>query len=103
MAASYFIMQQNSKKSHLLDGYPARRRLELLRGCLEPHERLQPAQSRVRLLPHEVATHQSLQLHERLESAQGLPSLHNPQNFKFPSSRRNSAAGRLLREHKTGH
>jgi hypothetical protein len=92
---------QFSKKSHLLDGYPARRRLELLRGCLEAHERLKPAQSRVRLLPHEVATHQSLQLHERLQSAQGLPSLHN-RKIQIPTVT-SELCRRLLREHKSGH
>uniref|UniRef100_A0A0A9F0Y5 Uncharacterized protein n=1 Tax=Arundo donax TaxID=35708 RepID=A0A0A9F0Y5_ARUDO len=59
---------------HLFCGFPGRRRLEGVGGGLEPHERLQPAQSRGGLLPHEVATYQSLQLHERLESTQGLPS-----------------------------
>jgi hypothetical protein len=60
---------------HLLHGFPVGSSRGGAGGGLQPHERLQPVQSRGSLLPHEVATDQSLQLDERPESAKRFPSL----------------------------
>ena len=48
----------------LLHGFPVGGALECAGIGLQPHERLQPVQRRGRLLPHEVASDQSLQLDE---------------------------------------
>jgi hypothetical protein len=48
----------------LFHGSPVGGSLDGVGIGLQPHERLQPVQSRGRLLPHEVASDQSLQLDE---------------------------------------
>jgi hypothetical protein len=68
----------------LFHGSPVGGSLDGVRIGLQPHERLQPVQSRGCLLPHEVSSDQSLQLDERSQSAKRFPGLKSPkiQNYK---------------------